>query len=88
MTKTPNQIVATNLRIARRAMGWTQAECGQHLGGVTKQAIASAEGAARQDARPRRFDADELRRFEEVFGLPVSWWLTEHEHSITGLRDA
>ena len=60
---TANQIVAHNLREARRQLGWTQEQAAEQLARVTgerwsKSTFSSAENP--QSKRTRHFDADLL----------------------------
>ena len=77
--RTPNQIVAHNLRRARRLRGLTQEEAAERLEpflGVrwSKATVSAAEQTYSRQERPRRFDPDEIVAFARAFKLPVGWF--------------
>ena len=89
-TLTPNEVVAFNLRAARRHVGYreglerslTQEEAAERLKpylGVqwSKATFSSAEVAA--EGRVRQFDADEIVALAAAFDLPPSWFFIPPE---------
>jgi transcriptional regulator with XRE-family HTH domain len=77
---TANQVVAHNLRHARKEKGWTQEQAAQELWPYTgrkwsKASWSDAERSAR-NGRDRVFDANELLAFARVFGRPLAWFFT------------
>jgi hypothetical protein len=77
---TPNEIVAYNLSLARNQARWTQAELGRRLAPYLGEkwsaaVVSSAEKSYRgRSGRIRRFTADEVVAFAQVFDLPVVWF--------------
>ena len=72
--KTPNQIVAYNLRRARLVEGWTQQQTADALG-ISRANYSLIEGSFGRDSRIRNFTADDLLVYSELFDLPVLWFL-------------
>ena len=72
--KTPNQIVAFNLRRARLEEGWTQQQTADALG-ISRANYSLIEGSFGRDSRIRNFTADDLFVYSELFDLPVLWFL-------------
>ena len=74
-----NQVVAYNVREARRIRGWTQEELADrlepYLGQRLTQAGVSSIERAWDGERRREFDAHELLVFAMVFDLPIVWFL-------------
>ena len=74
-----NQVVAYNIREARRLRGWTQEELAErlepYLGQRLSQAGVSSMERAWDGERRREFDAHELLIFAMVFDLPIIWFL-------------
>lgn len=75
--------IARNLRRARLARDWKQAELGEALSRITDRpwsvaTVSAAERSAETD-RVRRFDAGDLAAFAQVFGLPVEYFITDPE---------
>ncbi len=74
-----NQVVAYNIREARRLRGWTQEELADrlepYLGQRLTQAGVSSIERAWDGERRREFDAHELLIFAMVFDLPIIWFL-------------
>ena len=74
-----NQVVAYNIREARRLRGWTQEELAErlepYLGQRLTQAGVSSMERAWDGERRREFDAHELLIFAMVFDLPIIWFL-------------
>jgi transcriptional regulator with XRE-family HTH domain len=75
---TPNQLVAYNLRQARRLRGWTQEQAAArlepHLGTLWSKATYSAAERSVDGKVVRRFDADDLIAFARTFRLPITWF--------------
>lgn len=75
-----HQVVAFNLRRARLAAGWTQAELAARLacllGYDMKQAGISAIERTYDGKRPRNIDIGEVVAFAVCFAAPVTWLLT------------
>ena len=75
---TANQLIAYNLRRARRELGLTQEETAQllwdYLG--VKWSVASFSDAERSadNGRTREFSANEILAFAQVFGKPIAWF--------------
>lgn len=67
---TPNMLVAYNMARWRQAMGLTQEELGERLGGWGKTAVSAAERSW-DGKRVRQFDADLVVRLAAIFGVPV-----------------
>jgi hypothetical protein len=85
---TPNQIVAHNLRRARRERDWTleetTARLEPHLGERwTVPTLSSAEGS-RHSKRIRRFDADLITAFAECFEVDVCYFFEPPESKDLG----
>jgi len=74
-----NQVVAYNLREARKLRGWTQEELADrlepYLGQRLTQAGVSSMERAWDGDRRREFDAHELLIFAMVFDLPILYFL-------------
>lgn len=74
-----NQVVAYNIREARRLRGWTQEELAErlepYLGQRLTQAGVSSIERAWDGERRREFDAHELLIFAMAFDLPIIWFL-------------
>jgi transcriptional regulator with XRE-family HTH domain len=78
----PNEVVAYNLRRAREELGLTQAEAGRRLGRYLPKGWSAANfGMAEKwgGNRVRKFDADELVAFAQVFEKPVTWFFLPPE---------
>jgi transcriptional regulator with XRE-family HTH domain len=77
---TANQIVAWNLKQARRRRGWTQEQAADalepHLGERwSKASFSAAERSAEPGAtRVRQFTADDLVALARAFELPLSYF--------------
>jgi len=77
-----NQLVAHNLREARLLRDLTQKEAASllapYLGGKpwSVASFSAAESTARNGARTREFDANEILAFAQAFDLPVSYFFT------------
>lgn len=75
------QVVALNLRRARRGRGLTQTELGEQLSELTgtpwsRATVSAAEsGGEGTNGRVRHFDVDELVAFSVALRLPVAWFL-------------
>ena len=74
LSKTPNQIVAYNLRRARVNQDWTQADVAEQLG-ISRANYSLIESSYERDDRIRNHSADDLVRYAEIFGLPVLYFL-------------
>ncbi len=76
---TPNQMVAMNLRLARKIKGWSQEKAGKalrpYLGEAWSKARWSQAEKADNPDTVRGFTADELVAFSLAFDLPVVWFL-------------
>jgi hypothetical protein len=75
----PNQLVAYNLSLARRARGWTQTMAAKVLTAVgparwTKLTLSAAERSV-DGLRVRQFTLNDMAQFSVAFGLPLIWWL-------------
>ncbi|WP_137235191.1 helix-turn-helix transcriptional regulator [Streptomyces sp. BPSDS2] len=81
----PNELVSYNLLRARRAKGWTQTDLGEMLGRYTgrpwSNASVSAAERAWQGGRPRKFDADEIVAFCQIFDVPYAYFLMPPDES-------
>lgn len=76
---TPNQVVAFNLREARKLRAWTQEEATEALVpflGIkwSKATYSQAERSFFDSKRIRHFSADELHAFSRAFRVPVLWF--------------
>jgi transcriptional regulator with XRE-family HTH domain len=76
---TMNEVVARNMREARRERGWTLDETGKRLEESTgkrwsKATLSAAERST--GGRVRRFDADDLLALVVVFGMPLSRFMS------------
>ena len=84
----PNQIVAYNLRRARKLRGWTQEQAALQLqpllGELWSKATFSAAERSVDGRRVRQFTADDLIAFGRAFKLPIAWFLLPPE----GVGDA
>lgn len=78
---TPNQLVAYNLRRARKLRGLTQEAAAEalepHLGQRWSKALFSNAERSVDGQRIRPFTADEVVAFARAFDLPVLWFLEE-----------
>ncbi len=86
---TPNQVVAYNLRLARRMKGWTQEEAARRLEPFlgARWSAASYSATERSPERPdriRNFTADELVAFAACFDLPVTFFFIPPEKDPAG----
>ena len=72
--KTPNQIVAYNLRRARLNHNWTQADVAEKLG-ISRANYTLIETSYQREERIRNHSADDLLRYAEIFDLPVIYFL-------------
>lgn len=77
---TPNQVVAWNLREARRKRGWTQEQAAQELEPYLgerwrRTTFSAAEEGTISGRRIRQFTADDLVAFSRCFDLPIAWFL-------------
>ncbi len=75
---TANQVVATNLRLAREGIGWTQTQVAEFLndmtgGNYTKATISAMERSA-EGGKRRLFDAQEILEFARLFAKPMVWF--------------
>lgn len=68
---TPNMLVGYNMARWRQAMGLTQEQLGERLGGWGKTAVSAAERSW-DGKRVRQFDADLVVRLAAIFGVPIS----------------
>lgn len=80
---TGNEIVAVNLRWARRWRNMTQADLGEKLTAITgrewsRATVSAAERSAETD-RVREFDADNLLAFSLALSLPAVFFLLPPE---------
>jgi transcriptional regulator with XRE-family HTH domain len=85
-TWSANQLVAYNLRRARREAGLTQKEAGARLGHYLEKpwsvaSFSAAESTAKNGARTRLFSADEILAFARVFEQPIAYFFTPPEES-------
>jgi hypothetical protein len=75
----PNQIVAINLRLARKLEGWSQEQAGKavapYLGEEWSKARWSRAEKADDPTSVRGFTADELVAFSLTFQRPLIWFL-------------
>jgi transcriptional regulator with XRE-family HTH domain len=75
---TPNQVVAGNLRRARRLRGWTQEEAAArlepYLGARWSKAVFSAAERSAAGERIREFTADEIAAFAKGFDVPLAFF--------------
>jgi hypothetical protein len=89
---TPNQVVAYNLRRARRRRQWTQAEAAEelepYLGERWSVATVSAAEQSFEGKRIRQFDADVVAAFSLAFGFPVAWFFVPPETARVGVDGA
>jgi transcriptional regulator with XRE-family HTH domain len=67
---TPNMLVAYNMARWRAALGLTQEQLGERLGGWGKTAVSAAERSW-DGKRVRQFDADLIVRLANIFSLPI-----------------
>lgn len=77
---TPNQLVAWNLREARRLRGWSQEEAAERLEAYlgerwSRTTFSAAEEGTISGRRVRQFTADHLIAFSQAFNVPVLWFL-------------
>ena len=76
---TPNQIVAINLRLARKEKGWSQEQAGTavapYLGEEWSKARWSQAEKADDPTSVRGFTANELVAFSLTFQRPLIWFL-------------
>jgi hypothetical protein len=84
-TLTANQVVAWNVRLARRGRGWTQEQAAAQLErflGVrwSKATFSSMERSPYTRDRIRQFTADEVVAFSLAFGLPVPFFFIPPAH--------
>lgn len=67
-----NEVVAANIRLARRARGWTQADLSNELRRIgvpwSRALVGHAEGSVRE------ITVDEILGLSIVFGTTPSWW--------------
>ncbi len=79
LSMTPNQVVAYNVRAARRLRGWTQEESAErlelHLGERWSKASFSAAEQSVEGKRVRQFSADDIYALARTFELPPQWFL-------------
>ena len=88
----PNQIVAINLRLARKIEGWSQEQAGRavapYLGEEWSKARWSQAEKVDDPTSVRGFTADELVAFSLTFQMPLIWFLmppSPKEESVTPL---
>jgi hypothetical protein len=67
---TANMIVGYNIAYFRKVAGATQEQLGEPLG-WTKVAVSAAERSW-DGKRVRKFDADEILRISQMFGIPIA----------------
>ena len=77
--KSINQLIAYNMRRARKLRGVSQEQLGASLEGLTDHkwsaaAVSAAERSYESGRRPRRFDASEIAALAQIFGLPISYF--------------
>ena len=74
-----NDVVAYNLRAARRLRGWTQAELASHLEETTGRRVTTSTVSSLErswhGARRREFDVHEVALYAEVLDVPFFWFL-------------
>lgn len=73
-----NQVVATNLKLIRERIGWTQSQVADTLSDMTgnnytKATISAMERSA-EGGKKRLFDAQELLEFSRLFHVPMFWF--------------
>ncbi|WP_147455977.1 helix-turn-helix domain-containing protein [Nocardioides mangrovicus] len=84
------QVVAWNVRRARKQRGWNQGELAQRLQEQTGRtwtnaAVSAAEGTWSADApRPRAFDAEELLSFALALRVPLPWFFLPPDPTAPG----
>jgi transcriptional regulator with XRE-family HTH domain len=75
---TPNQVIAYNLREARRQHGWTQeraaAELEPYLGTRWSVPVFSAAERSVAGERIREFSADDVHALSRAFNLPITFF--------------
>lgn len=75
----PNQLVAFNLREARKLREWTQVEAAErlepHLGTRWSEAVFSSAERSVDGKRVREFTADDLVALSNAFELPIVFFL-------------
>ena len=76
---TPNQIVAFNLRRARRLHGWRQDKAAEQLAPFlgkhwSNASFSAAEKSVEHPERIKVFSADEIVAFAAAFELPVAYF--------------
>jgi transcriptional regulator with XRE-family HTH domain len=80
---TANQVVAYNLRRARGLRGWTQLETSERLepllGKRWSKATFSIAERSIAGRRIKKFSADEIAAFVQVFRLPVAYFFLAPE---------
>ena len=84
-TYTPNQVVAANLRKARKDRGWKQRDAAEavsrHIGERWSPEVFSAVERSVTGARVRKFTADDLLALARAFELPVAYFLFPPEEA-------
>lgn len=64
-------VVGYNIHYFRKVAGATQEQLGERLGGWTKVAVSAAERSW-DGNRVRKFDADDILRIAQAFGIPIA----------------
>ena len=74
-----NQVVAYNLRAARRLRGWTQEELAKRLEEASGRRVTTSTVSVLERSwlgnRRREFDVHEVALFAEVLDVPFLWFL-------------
>jgi transcriptional regulator with XRE-family HTH domain len=82
---TANQLVAYNLRRARKLRDLTQEQAAErlepYLGRKWSKAVFSAAETSVESDRVREFSADELLAFTAAFNLPLAWFFIPPEEA-------
>ncbi len=75
---TANQVVATNIKLIRERIGWTQSQVADALSEMTgnnyTKATISAMERSSEGGKKRLFDAQELLEFSRLFYVPIVWF--------------